>query len=975
MATDPNIVTESLIKDITVNNTEELDGTLLPENPIEQNSIEEPIEVAGRFTPNIKPKEIIDKLKAETQKAEERTLPKVPDDPVIIQNDTIVVRQAEPDELNQLETLINETDASGSGINFIRLVDEANIPEIDGENIGKFLEAIKIKNKKLFDRAKRGQLNMQSILDLAEKAGMGNVIKKFLKKKPGEILPAEDLLQGILAVVNMRTEISKAINIAKGIDDNVLREQEMGKVLRMIAMQTELVSQVSANASEMARGMSVLRNISSINVNLKNYSESLQGLVESFDDAKTVEYLLDRYSVLEPSGQQIFMKQSLAGRTMDAVIEAFINGILSSWSTHIVNLSSTALNISLQVPLDVVAGGIGYARTSLFGGTKRAYALEGLSRLHGMRMAMMDALLISGKSFIKEEPIDFSSKIDVRNRKAITAQNFGIDPQSGVGGLVNAYGIYTRLSGRFLVAEDEFMKVIAARGALYAEAHKRSTELYHQLLSTADRPGGNANMSKAEARALADQEYLDLITNPPEDMMKNAREEAKNLAFQGDLDGLLASLIPTMSHPMAKLFIPFYKTPTNVISETYKYSPLGMIKVVKELRSGNPEIADKAMSKVVVGSGIMATLAYLTWDGGYGKDYFITGAGPTDYTVRQAWRRKGIQPYSLCVKGENPDAIKQAYTCKSYSRFEPIGGVLAMAADFSYYAQHENDPDVLSALATAAVVSMAEYAGQMPFLDGVSDIAEIAGHAYPTTQDKITRIAEMLTEKAVTAVASGIPTMGAFTASIERIQRPGSSLYQKPPEGRFLGNELMPVISELPAPMRGFYRALYKAQSRNPFFSDNVPPALDRWGVQMQQSNGIVWETFSPVRVTNEKFNMVDEEIMALGMGIRMPNKKIDGVLLNGVQYNTLLTYAADLDANERLPDDPGYDYNTSLLPSLETLIMSDSYQNMPSKTDKLTAINNIVNARDAAARRRLIGSGSVPPEDFNLRSLIERSK
>ena len=156
MATDPNIVTESLIKDITVNNTEELDGTLLPENPIEQNSIEEPIEVAGRFTP--KPKEIIDKLKAETQKAEERTLPKVPDDPVIIQNDTIVVRQAEPDELNQLETLINETDASGSGINFIRLVDEANIPEIDGENIGKFLEAIKIKNKKLFDRVKRGQL-------------------------------------------------------------------------------------------------------------------------------------------------------------------------------------------------------------------------------------------------------------------------------------------------------------------------------------------------------------------------------------------------------------------------------------------------------------------------------------------------------------------------------------------------------------------------------------------------------------------------------------------------------------------------------------------------------------------------------------------------------------------------------------------------------------------------------------------------
>ena len=130
---------------------------------------------------------------------------------------------------------------------------------------------------------------------------------------------------------------------------------------------------------------------------------------------------------------------------------------------------------------------------------------------------------------------------------------------------------------------------------------------------------------------------------------------------------------------------------------------------------------------------------------------------------------------------------------------------------------------------------------------------------------------------------------------------------------------------------KGFYEALNRIKSRNPFFSDTVPPKINLWGETMLQCENGAWCFISPIRVISTKGNIVDEEMVKLGLGVRMPQRTQRGVKLTSDQFNEMMT---------RINEEG----NETMLEEMEAVIDTDIYESSSiggtgGKVDQLKSI------------------------------------
>jgi hypothetical protein len=799
-----------------------------------------------------------------------------------------------------------------------------------------YMQQVKNLNKDLFERARRGTLNYESLLELAEQQGTDRVLKKWLTREPGAGETAEDVLAALILARDLTRQTSKSFQDAQAATDPEARRKLFANAAQYMTMEFSLYSSLSGATSEAGRTLYAMQQAQKIGVDTRRGDELLKILEQEGVD---VEHLGQLYLSL-PLYARPQMTQGLLSKGADVITETFINAILSSPVTHSVNIAGNGMFSMYKGVEEVVAGAIGAGRSAITGNRERVYMREGLIQLDAIRGSFLDALIVSGKAFAKEEAGDFSSKIDVRNRRAIgtTGDVTEIYKQFREGnygaGAINTLGTAVRMSGRFLMAEDEFFKAISYRASVRKQALSRSLALRDEMML--------AGKSSDEAEAAASAEFDRILNEPPETVMETARDAARELTFQGDLDGLLGKMQPGMSHPAVKIFgVPFFKTPVNVMKEVGARSPLVMAhpKFMADIAAGGRR-ADLAMAKVTLGTAIMGTFGYTAMGlSGPRNDVIIMGAGPTDPQARQAMDRQGLYPYTINIR--QPDGTYKGVT---YSRLDPLSGMLAMSADFAYYAQYEDDNDMLSNLAAAAGLGMYNYALEMPFLEGVSDLSRILSN--PDKAMSLEQLQQFMTERATTAALTAVPTVSSLGATVERVQNPYASNTMMPAGlGRSLADPFTEVpITELPPYMRGFYSALQKAKARHPLFSDQVPPSLNLWGEKRTQGTGAGYEMWSPIRISEAKYAGVDRELMRLGDGITMPSKKINGVLLNAEQYNYMIEAM-----NKKYPGEPTF------IEAMNRLVFSPDYRSLETDEDKLQQIRNVASEYKAVGRKAVL--------------------
>jgi len=368
---------------------------------------------------------------------------------------------------------------------------------------------------------------------------------------------------------------------------------------------------------------------------------------------------------------------------------------------------------------------------------------------------------------------------------------------------------------------------------------------------------------------------------------------------------------------------------------------------------------DKALSKLVLGNALFAGMVHLA-NGDYGDEIIVNGSGPTNYKARRYMTSAKVPQYSIGIKQDNGE-----YKYITFSRLDPLSGILAMASDYAYYAKQEDDQNVLMNLAKAGSLAIAEYAMNLPFLQGVSDIFQMAGNPYGDKDAFFTRLqktfGELGTNIGMTVTneintylpeSMELPGASSFTRTLERVGNPESSNTMLTAEQIDDANDFY-----FPEVMKGYYRALNKAKSGNPKYSGQLEPGLDFWGNIKEQGSGKLYEYVSPFKIMEGGYTNLDRELIRLserGYVFGPHRKKYNGIELSDKQFNryvTLVNNSNRINSKYSLTvGDPGYNASQALLPALNAMINSNEYKVEVDDEKKYDMLNGILSdARDSA--------------------------
>jgi hypothetical protein len=724
-------------------------------------------------------------------------------------------------------------------------------------------------------------VTFQEIKDKAAESGISEAFLSRLIGSDGRMMAnAVDTYKALEVLESSANELDRLFKMvnsgqATDVDKLVLRQQ--------IAFHGLIQRGVKGIQTETARSLAVFR------IPRDGNAAVVRQVIDEYGGDAALSDMAKSYLTLESrAAQNAMIEKSMMSGVKDVWFTTYINGLLSSPVSHAKNIVSNTMFGLYQIPERLVAAFYGNVLPpgvrswkSLVPGSeaeKIGYD-EALTMIQSMRNGLVEGFDLAATAFRKNEPSDLMSKVEAQRGTtvpSISSAAFGIEQDKWLGKAIDYYGTAVTLPGRLLMSEDEFFKGVLYRMELNSQITRRGKAVYRDAL--------DSGLPEADAMAKAEAEILSLFQNPPRDLDEAAALFAQKGTFTADLPPALKSLQQTFNHPALKIVVPFFKTPANIGLQVIERTPFAPLSSQwrEEIAKGGV-YRDMALAKVTLGSAVLATFGALAAEGN------ITGRGPERKADRDALLRDGWQPYSLKI-GD------QYY---SYSGMEPISALLAIAADYAEYAKHEPDASKIEEVFLGGTYGLYEYLKEQPYLQGVAEVAKLIGSNQQGQVDG-KKIVDGLVKQFGGFVIGGSPAgvYGSLLAGIERLSDPTNRDTRASPE--------------LPMGVRGFVEAFNKYKSRLPYFSADLPEALNLWGEPTKSGTGAAYELVLPTRVTPQQFSEVDDALVRMGSPIGMPERKIDGVEMDAFQYNRLLTiYGKELPAKQQILNimqTPGFD-------------------------------------------------------------------
>ena len=364
-----------------------------------------------------------------------------------------------------------------------------------------------------------------------------------------------------------------------------------------------------------------------------------------------------------------------------------------------------------------------------------------------------------------------------------------------------------------------------------------------------------------------------------------------------------------------------------------------------------------------------------------GINYKVTGSIGNSLESRASIAAaSGVPPYSIGVWSDE----LQTYEWTSFARFDPMSALLAMGADMAEYARYSNDEAGMVKLTMAYSLAVAEYAENMPFLQGLSELTNAAFARGGSQEDTAARMLTWFGKDFAGSLATNVvgnldrSTFGiasyaadalsdgkyplisqtSYMAQMERYHYPTRSS-TKLPAGDIPGTDT--TYTEAPEFVRGFYEALQSAKARNPFFSPDLQPALSFWGDEMVAGKGTRAEMFNPMRTSQGELSALDEELIRLvetGQGkFGFHRARIGDAKLNADQYDMYVRTINQVDARGKMPGDNGYEMTETLKTALMLEITKKEYILANTDEDRFDMLSTILSDRRRSAREFMSGA------------------
>ncbi len=488
-----------------------------------------------------------------------------------------------------------------------------------------------------------------------------------------------------------------------------------------------------------------------------------------------------------------FASKTWGSKTSDTIMEIYMNGLLSSPRTQFRNMFGNAFYQGWKIPETAAAATFNLGEKGIKAVGKKIPILKNKNyfktEAQGVAFEQLYARMYSytyswkkawdaASVAVREGPSVDKLEISQYQKKTITATGTRFE-NSGIGYGIDVLGKAIRMPGTALVWGDEFFKTMAK----YSE----EADLAVQHAIDLQKQGFDDAYIK---EAVTDFTY----TNPV--ALKQIDEARKAAVFQDDLGPSLSKIqdllgeVKIGNFPVARVVMPFFKTPVNIFKAVYDRSYGGVVKAGKlsfdsiyATFTGKPytdygkKFAEDAqfrtmeMGKYSMSAGAFSFAYNLKQNGS------ITGPPERDPRKR-AYQMDvlGIQPHSFVFYGPNSDTSKPKFDDNgvpngdlkyvSYLGIEPFGSFFGITANCVDLMENSDNAAFRDNLATSCVVAGATYFKEIPFLHGLSSIYEMLGLS-SYSEDQLINF-----EKIIQQYAKTVAPFSGIGRDIERIFDP-----------------------------------------------------------------------------------------------------------------------------------------------------------------------------------------------------------
>lgn len=605
-----------------------------------------------------------------------------------------------------------------------------------------------------------------------------------------------------------------------------------------------------------------------------------------------------------------------------ALTQSMYQSMLSGPITHLRNVFGNTYSL-LERPFS----------TFLRGTLKDDKALRdsSVAGLHGMFNGIGDAWQTALTTLRTGDSVNFEQKfvVDDFETRAILEQMQLAARTDGekiaAGFLYNTYRAlnnpWLSWPSRALMASDDFFKSLSARYRMYSkamyEAMSHSAEdadvdmLFNKYIE-----GFSKGIDPQTGRIL-DKDLLDY---------------AERVTFQNDPGSFMNSVgnaVDQIPMGIGKLFIPFVRTPANLIGYGLEHVPI-INRAMRQysetyqaaIKSGDQLLMAEMEGREATGALLIGSMLML------GLSTDVTGNLPFDPAERSAWREEGRPPMSIRIGNK----------WVSYASFEPVNSMLSIVADAMRLVKVGGADGASTIMRQLQYSIMAAYT-EKSFLAGISTLGE------------------MLNPKALTD-----PSGMSFVLNSVNTVLPYSGVR------RAFANALDPYLKET----RGELDRMLVAATPG-FGRDLATVTSPITGKQIRSTGGGIYNAVSPIRVYDVETDPVVRKLTEIGYPTnQMLKRGHDNVELLPYQRERLAQILAKSGLRNALNE-------TINRPAWKQ--MAEAYKGRPITADMLVfgedaptpphikQINKLMSSFKKAALRRLY------EEDAQYRALVAKSR
>ena len=744
---------------------------------------------------------------------------------------------AKPQDAADLDDFVAGADRPGAGalevvngqaktkvfINHARIQSSDDVKAVIQQMADQDAEAIAAKTRGVVSNSQTIKESSQEYRDLSDLIG----------REPGPMTAA----QAVAARRLLASSGEQIIDLAKRAQAPDASKADLFNFRRAMAVHYALQSEVIAARTETARALQSW----SIPVGAsKARADAISELITQAGGAGDIQQIAKAVTNVadNPAGIGTIARELGKSRLGKAAFQVWINGLLSSPKTHMVNILSNAMVSAYAIPERYMSAAI----SKVFYGGEIEFG-EVAAQAYGMIKGMRDGARLVYQGNKAEGTADLGEifdafvKTDAAPVNAISAEALGLDPRGSIGWGMDLLGKVVNVPSTMLAAEDKFFKSIGYRMELNALAFRTAS--------------GEGLEGAAFAKRVAD-----ILNDPPATLKADAINAAHYQTFTKPLGqvGQAVQLLLTRA-PIMRIVVPFVRTPTNIMKYTLERTPLAYMsgKIRSDIRAGGTRAA-QAHARVALGSMIMLTMADMAMEG------TITGAGPLDPKVRASLQATGWQPYSVKIG----DRYYQ------YKRLDPIGMLVGLAADTAEILANAEEEEG-GRLVGAGVIALANNLASKTYMSGIYDFIGAIDPSNPTT-DPMKYLADMTTS--IVPYSSFLRNIAGAVDPTMRDARDGGD----DAVGAYLDTMVNNIKKGIPG------------------MSDTLPPRRDLWGEEISTASGIGWayDLLSPIASRVDNPDPIDTVIVENNIVISMPPRIIQGAKLSNEEYSQFVQLAGE---------------------------------------------------------------------------------